>query len=304
MLAGIEEAVHAGKSFQVNGERTAVETLLAGLIDYAGLYPPASLDMHTAVRNYLQYLQGPHLTVLGRFIVNLDRIDELRTVAADAFPDMPLSVILPPHTDFSTLPEVIGEVLDRASLECKVSQPSDIEHITARLPAQTECYFEIMMTPESEILLDTMVVHCGRAKLRMGGVVTDAFPSPKSVVSMLQALAQRHLAFKATAGLHHPVRSSHAYTDEPDSGEGMMHGFLNLVFAAMLLHYGDDPIEALHTLEEQDAHAFQVTPEAIRCRETLWSIDQLRAMREHFFRSFGSCSFEQPISDLEAMGWL
>jgi len=64
---------------------TAIETLLAGLIDYAGLYPPASLDMRTAARNYVSYQNGPHAFALGRFIVDIARTDELRGFAGDAF---------------------------------------------------------------------------------------------------------------------------------------------------------------------------------------------------------------------------
>jgi hypothetical protein len=121
---------------------------------------------------------------------------------------------------------------------------------------------------------------------------------------MLQALAERRLVFKATAGLHHAVRSRHRYTYQPDSSEGMMHGFLNVAFAATVLHFGGTAGEALHTLEEEDPQAWQATAESIRCRAFLWSADQLRAVREHFFVSFGSCSFEEPMGELEAMGWL
>ena len=34
---------------------SAIETLLAGLFDYAGLYPPAGLGMRSAANNYLEY---------------------------------------------------------------------------------------------------------------------------------------------------------------------------------------------------------------------------------------------------------
>ena len=59
---------------------TALEVLLTGLIDYAGLYPPAGLDMRTAVRNYLSYCHGKHATALGRFLVDIHRLAELREV--------------------------------------------------------------------------------------------------------------------------------------------------------------------------------------------------------------------------------
>ena len=60
---------------------TAIETLLAGLFDYAGLYPPANLDLSPAADNYLKYRRSKHSAALGRFILNLDRLDEFRSIA-------------------------------------------------------------------------------------------------------------------------------------------------------------------------------------------------------------------------------
>src|SRR3954451_15940437 len=94
MLAGIEETVHARESFEVSEGTTAIDTLLAGLIDYAGLYPPASLDMCAAVGNYRRYRDGNHAFALGRFIVDINKVDELRASAGD-LRNLPLSTIVP-----------------------------------------------------------------------------------------------------------------------------------------------------------------------------------------------------------------
>ena len=53
----------------------ALSILLEGLIDYAGLYPPASLPMEAAVRNYAAYLGGPRAAWLGRFVLPAARLD-------------------------------------------------------------------------------------------------------------------------------------------------------------------------------------------------------------------------------------
>ena len=59
---------------------------MAGLTDYAGLFPPAELGMREAVRNYAEYLNGPDSACLGRFIVPADRIDEFEIAASDLLP--------------------------------------------------------------------------------------------------------------------------------------------------------------------------------------------------------------------------
>lgn len=84
----------------------------------------------------------------------------------------------------------------------------------------------------------------------------------------------------------------------------MMHGFINLASAAAVLFHGGAEEDAKDLLEEQNSSAWQVSDEAIAWRSLRWSADELRRVREQFFLSFGSCSFTEPIEDLEKLGWL
>src|SRR5215475_5990741 len=61
--------------------------LLSGLIDYAGLFPPAALDMPTAARKYAEYREGEYRWALGRFIVPAARLDEFEKAAEGILPD-------------------------------------------------------------------------------------------------------------------------------------------------------------------------------------------------------------------------
>ena len=100
--------------------------------------------------------------------------------------------------------------------------------------------------------LDALARIRARAKLRMGGVVAEAFPSQEGGRVHSAALwPERQLPFKATAGLHHPIRSRHPFTYAAVSASGTMHGFLNVLFAAALLYFGGAAGEALKTLEEE-----------------------------------------------------
>jgi hypothetical protein len=300
MLAGIEEQLQEEHCDEIEEEMTDVETLLAGLIDYAGLYPPAGLDMRTAVANYLRYREGEYRAALGRFVVGVDRLDELRSAAGDAFAEMRLSVIVTADAAAGVLEDLLG--LEHVAFECKVSKATEIEGINAVLD-YAECYFEIPMVVDEE-LLTAVKVSQARVKLRMGGVVADAFPQAKAVAAMLHALAGRQIAFKATAGLHHPIRSRHPFTYASNSPSGTMHGFLNVAFAAAVLRFGGTAREACELLEEEEPGAWQIARDGIVCRGLRWSTEQLRTLREQFFISFGSCSLEEPIHDLEALGWL
>src|ERR1035441_10271096 len=98
MLAGAEEALHGQGNCRIEEWMTAIDCLLEGLIDYAGLYPPASLDMHSALKNQLRYARSNHAPVLGRFLVDLSRLPELREAAGDWMRSLKLSVIASPET--------------------------------------------------------------------------------------------------------------------------------------------------------------------------------------------------------------
>jgi hypothetical protein len=283
---------------------SAIESLLAGLIDYAGLYPPAALDMHTAVGNYRKYSRSRHASALGRFLVDVNCLAELRDVAGDATRDMRLSVIASPNTDWDGLAGLLQNALPIDSIEIKTGHASEMERIGRRIPPGLATYFEVPFDLHVTETLETLSAMGACVKLRMGGVVADTFPPAEMVATMLQALADRRVPFKATAGLHHPIRSRHAFTYEPDSPSGAMHGFLNLSCAAALLYRGGDLSQAILLLEEQDPHAWQVTPDGIAWRSFRWSTEDLRSMREKFLTSFGSCSFTEPMQDLEALGWL
>lgn len=55
----------------------SLRALLRGVLDYAGLFPPATLPMHQALRNYLRYRREPEGWMLGHFICPAARLAEL-----------------------------------------------------------------------------------------------------------------------------------------------------------------------------------------------------------------------------------
>lgn len=283
---------------------TALDTLLAGLIDYAGLYPPAALDMGAAVRNYIAYRADRHAALLGRFILDVARLEEFRANAGAQWSDLPLSVIVASEDDARILASALDRGFRIQSAEVKPAPPERMRAIANALPVNFETYFEVPWALTSPPELDAIASVGGRAKLRTGGIVPQAIPASDRVVAMLQELARRRIAFKATAGLHHPLRSSHRLTCAADGVVAIMHGFVNLFHAAALVYLDSHASEARAALEEQDPHTFRLSESGLEWRGRALSIEQVRAVRQQFFLSFGSCSFTEPVIDLEALGWL
>jgi hypothetical protein len=63
----------------------SLRAFLSKLIDYAGLFPPAALDLDSAIRNYARYRQGTDSWMLGRFIIPAERLAMLARYEEELF---------------------------------------------------------------------------------------------------------------------------------------------------------------------------------------------------------------------------
>lgn len=282
---------------------SAIETLLTGLIDYAGLYPPASLDMRTTVRNYMEYRGGKHAWALGRLIVDASRLDELRDAAGDALSDLPLSLIVAGDSSSKAAEDALNRGLRIESIELKCREPLAIRRFGEELPLPVDRYFEIPIASGCAEAVDAISSVGAFAKLRLGGVLPEAFPPPEQVSACLRFLVERNVPFKATAGLHHPLRSCHCLTYQAGSPRAMMHGFVNLFCAIAFVVDRESDLTGT-VLAEEDSTAFRILADCVGWRSREWNAEQVRTIRTGFFKSFGSCSFVEPMQDLEALGWL
>jgi hypothetical protein len=295
----------------------AVDALLNGLVDYAGLFPPANESMNTALEHYRAYRGSADRAALGRFIVPLSRLRELDAESRGLLPTddssdpWMLSVLV--SGDVRAASEEMLEFNRRHSIgssdgqaiidvvELKATDRGQIERQHSALPRSFTSYFEIPLQGEIGTLVDELASVGARAKIRTGGVTADAFPSAQNVVAFMAACLRKRVPFKATAGLHHPIRGTYRLTYEAGSATGVMFGFLNVFMAAALLYSGQDETQALAVLDETDASAFTFTDDAITWRGVEFDANRIKALRSEFAISFGSCSFREPVDELATL---
>jgi hypothetical protein len=290
---------------------TAARVLLRDLIDYAGLFPPASLGMASTVGNYDSYLRSEWNWILGRLIVPVARLEEfeeafagLTSPAHDAdFANWRLSVLLGSDVvaDVARISEFNArDVAVIESVEVKIAGAGEIRQFSEVIPSMLTTYFEVPLSSLGECI--AAIADCGqRAKIRTGGETAEKFPAPESVIEFVRLCSAAGVAFKATAGLHHPLRSVHRFTYQPESPSGMMHGFLNLFLAAAFLRAGMDARLAVQLLEEQSTSAFDIDSDGVGWREHRLSRSEIAAARQGLAISFGSCSFTEPVDDLRVL---
>jgi hypothetical protein len=285
----------------------SLRALVRDLIDYAGLFPPASLSMKQAVGNYQAYLNGSFWWATGVFVLPASRYSEFAQefIASDA-KNWCLSLLVGP--DFTNDLQVVaalktalnGKVIP-AYFETKVSSPIEVDRVAAALGSNLLTYYEIpLMNDLAPILRAIKSVH-GRAKIRTGGVTSEVFPCSEDVARFIHACHENEVAFKATAGLHHPVRCVKPLTYEPGAPLGTMHGFLNVFLAATACRNGASVKTMTHLLEDRDASHFQFPDDAAYWQDHKFSVDEIENTRDNFAISFGSCSFEEPLADLREL---
>ncbi len=261
-----------------------MRALLAGAIDYAGLFPPAALAMETAVANYARYRGGGDAWALGRFLVPGARLGEFDAVLSstpnrgDVWPVGLIGV-----ASAGVIEDFNGRSAGRARIGA----------VEAAVPlvsvAGLTCYGEVALGQGLAQRLDALQAAGIRAKVRTGGLQPGAIPEAAALAEFLTECHRRKLPYKATAGLHHAVRGVHTLDDRPTGAPARMHGFLNLLAASAVLAGGGDAAAACQAIEAGGPEAF--------------CLSSAQAARRLFI-GWGSCSFEIPLDELRALGWL
>lgn len=307
----------------------SIRTLMTDLIDYAGLFPPAKLEMPAAVEEYARHRRGEYEWMLGRFICPVSRLDEFAAQAAPLMPGTFATSGYREHADIQE-PWMVSAIIDgpldddldrvyhfnrRHSkedhglaridlLEIKAPDPSFVDDALDVIPEDIFPFFEFpppdkLPGADCRGFVAALAGNSSGAKLRMGGLTADAFPTCDYVAKFLKACVDADVPFKATAGLHHPVRHfSHAVKSE-------MHGFFNLFITAGLLEAGKiDEARAVEVLRDQEAGNFLFNNDTAGWKDQRLTVAQVAKVREAFALSYGSCSFDEPIDDLKGMGLL
>ena len=283
-----------------------ITALLEGIVDYAGLFPPAALSLRETVANYAAYRAQPESWMLGRLILPLSRLDQFEP-PADGAP-WPLSVLATADLDADL--KLIGHFNERfgqdrariEAIEIKAATTEEIDRLAGRIPADLACFVEIPIENDPAPLLRALAQAGIQAKVRTGGVTAEAIPSAPDLARFLVCCAAEDLPFKATAGLHHPLRSRQRLTYEAESPSATMHGFLNLFLAAAFAQTGMEAGEVTELLDEASPEAFRFEMDSVFWRDRMAVVAHVRNMRHLFALSFGSCSFVEPVAELRQLG--
>lgn len=297
---------------------SSARSFLSHLVDYAGLFPPAQLDMTGAVNNYASYIAGLDHDLLGRFILPADRLDEFAAAAREplleATDGKPWQLSVVAKGDLSAVNTKLLEFNCRHwrgsadghaevnAVEVAVSTPEDVTAVAACFPHFFDVYLEVPFLPNADSLIEAIARTGARGKIRTGGTLAGAFPAASQIARLLSAFRHHRVTFKATAGLHHAIRGDYPLTYEPASETAKMFGYLNLFLAAASIWAGHPEQTAIDILNTSDIKSFQLTDQGASWKGLELSAADLDATRRDFAVSFGSCSFDEPVAEARALG--
>jgi hypothetical protein len=289
---------------------SSLKALLSSIVDYAGLFPPAQLSLPKAIANYIRYNLTPYSWMLGRFVLPIAQLTQLETILANLPSEPGMKKPLSLSTIFSEDWEVeLGQIqafnsadkIHISSVEFRLLSPQQIERIIPLLPTEVESYFEIPFNQNLETYLAMLQATGTAAKIRTGGLSSDAFPNADELCRFMFASAEAKVPFKATAGLHHAFRGKYSLSYKSNSLSTAMHGFINVAILAALVYWHKVTYQEALTVLQESSSQFQFEENKIIWQDKQLTISELEQSRQLFFRSFGSCSFQEPVDQLKQL---
>jgi hypothetical protein len=280
--------------------------LLRGLLDDASLFPPASLAMPQAVAAHGRHTSAWYRALCGPFVCADTRLADLRTVMTSGnVTSIEVSLVVTGGADGvrAALDAVAADPRIRLrAVEVPVAKGDDPERAVRAVMtaldnaplAASAGYIELPLSviadPATRPLLALVDSRGYRPKLRTGGVTADAFPDEATLATCLTAIIDRRTPFKCTAGLHHAVRHTAADTGFEH------HGFLNVLLAVSAAARGSSSGEVADLLTQRDAATVTARISGLD--------DDAIAESRYLLTSFGTCSTDEPVADLVALGLL
>jgi hypothetical protein len=297
--------------------KASLKNFMTGLIDYAGLFPPASLDIQTVLDNYKAYLESEEGWMLGRCILPAS---QLYRVASH--PGFRCSVIVSPAVpqeqfdqlvNFSTMKGRVEMVETRVPEESHSPEHFSDHFLQLHAKLLQAGLQDVQLFVESKNVADAAaaiasfnnsrsggeVIRNVGYKLRCGGMEKQVFPSPEKVAEVISICREHEIPIKFTAGMHLPFRNYSADI------KVMQHGFIN-IFAAALLCWGCNlsTKELIECLRDETAGHFHFMNESFSWKNKMISVSEMKRLRQNKVISFGCCSFTEPVEGLRSLGFL
>ena len=312
------------------------------IIDYAGLFPPAKLEMNSAVNEYLRCRSDKQSWMLGRFVCPVRGLKELEASWRKFSDNSPVqvSVITSPiktdmdfpdtfFCDLETVKEFIENSDGKATLdiiEIKLSGKflesdnsigfrqilEEADHLICNSGIKgVTLYFEILFSADCRKQAKKIIQECSAFNKELLGAkrVGVKIRCGGAHPSLVPETADIAFAISESREAKIPFKATaglhHPFRHLNPHTKVASHGFLNLFAAGILAWvHGLNVPKIVSVLEDQCSESFVFSNETFRWKNLRASVQEIASAREALMTSYGSCSFTEPVNDLTRLGLL
>ena len=269
--------------------------------------------MEEAVHRYATHLASRDAWMLGRFVVPVDRLGEFADAAVpltgeggDAWRLSALigadAAVAGPKIRAFNATHRGRFVID--VVECRAVAPGSVGASIGALPGELRIFVELPLLDDPRGMLTEIRTAGAWAKMRTGGTTADAFPSAREVGRFIARASELFVPFKATAGLHHPVCGDYPLTYDEGAPLARMFGFLNIFVAAVFAQSRAQERVLIEIVDDSEIASFSFGDDELSWRGRTVTARQIASARSSLGLAVGSCSFQEPVDDLRALGLL
>lgn len=317
---------------------SALKEYLSGIIDYAGTFPPAKLSLDVALKNYSQYIQGQYSWMLGRIVLSASSLEQVSSIAKEQklFDKSPawrisavfkleqnaenflknLTIEMEHVREFGQLhsfDEVLVDSLEiplpeeilKKSEEELIDLFSSVTFLANDLAVKPRIFLEGSFGVNPGYLCTAINKFNLKfnekiaLKVRTGGVVPSAVPTPEQLSQSIASAAKEKIAIKATAGMHDPIR----HMDENVGCK--LYGFLNFFTACLMAYkFNLEGAPLTEILKTERVDVFHFEREWFSFQNKKFNLSEIKKIRREWALSFGSCSLLEPVEFLRQYGLL
>ena len=311
----------------------SLASFMDGLIDYAGLFPPAKLNLHDTLVNMLRGQKFTEFWMISSLVLPVNQLDNLISTLVDlgetdAF--FPISFVASRaesetvffdtlNTDIKRIKEFFELHPNFSAKAFEIALPPSICHSENRdnlslfVKDTASILIEAKLNPFIEVsagehwlssmhIAVTAIAEINKNsaekasfKIRCGGIKPEMMPPSENVAHTILYCKEKGISLKATAGLHHPLKHFN------DDLGGLMHGFINVFGSAILAKVNDFSFETLvQMLNDEKPDSFIFSENTLSWKNYSVTSEEIKKYRS-FITSYGSCSFDEPIEDLQTL---
>ena len=315
----------------------SLKSFLNNLIDYAGLFPPAGLDLDSALANYRKYHKSEFDLALSRFILQVSRLSETSDILRNTDlteKDLNFSILPTPGKNIKELKEnIISDVIACKNFIAEFPDSIEINTFEIKLPDElfesydshkfydlicyineklnsvtdkgTVVFFEgtlkSVWQKNSEYLIDSVYKN-NLSNTPSGFKLRTGGLTPDAFPDSKQIAFCIKKCLDTKVAMKFTAGLHHPFRHSDKSIGAKMHGFVN-VFGAGITAMRHDITDAgiVEMLDDEDPDNFKFTNDSFSWKGWQSEIDDIDFARKDLVLSYGSCSFDEPIDDLKSL---